>query len=228
MKIVRSLVVLAVAVILIGALVALLGRDRSDGSTGDPKVAFVSQATPDCKIGGVSPLKVRRVGGVVVRRSPPTILACGTSPAYGQFYVVGFDTNNGLCVSVDSIGQGETYGVICRDPRIPWIDFCKAGPGCVLRYTQAHDFNVVLGVVTPRVKGIRASVGGAPEVEDVAIAQVGGGLLRRLHRKEPVGFFAAFVPRCVPADDVRLEMLNAERSRIALMRETGGPPSSCQ
>lgn len=226
MKTLRLSLLIAGAGILIVA-VAALSACGSEAPDGDRETAFVSRADPGCDVGGVSPVDVPRSGGVIVTQSPPTILACGTSPSEDRFYLVGFDTNHGICVTVDSVRQGETNGVICRDPRIPWLDFCEKGPGCVLRDTPVHDFTQILGVLDPKVKGIRASVKGSEEISDVTVATLDGELLRSLHRKEPVGFFALSLPGCVPVDDVRLEMLDAKGAELGLAHEPGNAPSLC-
>jgi hypothetical protein len=210
------------------ALLAVSGCGGGEEPQPSRAVAFVDPASPDCDVGTPSALKLVRTGGVITMRTQPLVLACGSSPAFGSFKVVGFDTNHGICVSVDGIDRGKTYGAICRDPRTPWLEFCEDSRGCVLRVEQEPAHTVILGLVSRRVAGIRASTESPGEIGDVAVVQVDGDLLQRLHRKEPFGLFALALPGCVPIDRVRLEMLDADGSRVGLARETGGLPSNCK
>jgi len=210
------------------ALVGLSGCG-DDAPDGQRETAFAGRAaSPACDVGGVAPLKVQRVRpSIIEMQSPPLILACGKSSLSDRFYIVGFDTDKGICVSVDSMRQGESYGIICKIPGRSWFDFCQDQRGCILRSEYLHGFTEIAGVLTRKAKGIRAAVRGDDEIAGLTMGGVADGLLRRLDSREPFNFFALFLPGCVPVEDLRLQMLNARGSPLGPVRETGGPPSPC-
>lgn len=223
-----DLLLLIAAVVVASVVLSACGGGGDDPPPRESKVAFAGEAGSGCDVGSVSPVKVVRVGSVITMRTPPLILSCGTSAALGNFYIVGFDTNHGICVAVDSVKQGKTYGVICRDPRTPWLDFCEKGPGCVLRNEQDPAFTLVLGLTDVQVKGLRASIESPGKIDDVTVADVSGDLLGQLNRKEAFGLFAVALPGCEPIDRVRMEMLDADGAGMGLARESGGLPSTCK
>lgn len=211
------------------AIVAIALLAGCGDSAGGPSTSTtaVSVASPSCDLGGVSPLRIARVGGPIVRKSPVRILACGSEGAGRPFYIVGFDTNHGTCLSLDRPHQGKTYGVYCRAFGATWMELCeKAKAGCLLRYMNEDGRTLLLGIVPPQVRKLEASVRtGAPA--DLALAQVDSRLQRLIDRREAVGFVAASLPGCVPVGAIRLTTAAAEGKRLGAMPPYNGSVTPC-
>lgn len=217
--------------LLAGAAIAtsFAGCGGSSEPGGEETIAVAGRSTPACDLGGVSPLKIARVGGVIVRKSPVRILACGRSPSYGVFYIVGYDTNNGTCVGVDAMSLRKTYGFICRQFGIPWIDFCtKSKIGCVLRYQSEDGSTLAFGTVSADFRAVKASVSDGAEIGGIALARVDAELQKLIHRREPVVFFAVSLPGCVPQREIRLEALETEHSSSGSAIQPDSVPLQCR
>jgi hypothetical protein len=218
----------AALLLLLGFAFIGCGGGSDDDSNRTRAVALVGAAEPKCKTGEVSPLEVERVGGPITMESPARIIACARTAAKGEFVIVGFDTNNGLCVAIDRIDQGKTYDGICRDPRVSWLEFCEGAPGCVLRFTSGEGFTSIAGVLDPKVKRLRVDAGDSGEVEGLAVGELDGRLLRSLDAKEEIGYFLVLLAGCAPLDSVHLEMLGADGATLGRARESGGGSPTCR
>jgi hypothetical protein len=108
---------------------------------------------------------------------------------------------------------------MCVEPRDDWTKECFGSIGCIHGFIHEPDFTLIEGPLDPQVKTLRVRVGRKPLRKGIEVTQVGAPIARRLHRAEPLGYFAAIIRGCVPSDAVKIELLNAKGSSLG---EGGG------
>jgi hypothetical protein len=205
--------------VLAGILLSALLRGSADGSSGTDHVVFVSSGKGSCRIGQSAALHAPRAGGPRSLRSPVLVLACGQSRSQGRVQIVGYATTAGICVSIDNLRWRESHGGLCKPEQARWSDLCASAPACILGTSKPHGYTEISGILAPQVRGIRVESGRTVvSGSDIALAQVSGGLLARLHQAEPFGYFVVFLPGCVPPEKARVELLGGDGAALGTAR----------
>lgn len=150
----------------------------------------------------------------------PVALACLRDRRYGGTAIVGYEDSSATpCVTPyihRLIGSTE---ILCEVGGTPWTVQCEGDPGCIHYFMHEPDFTELDGPLEAQARGIRVFIDGRPFEGGVVVAHVEGRLEHSIGAREPFGYFAIFVDRCVVPDQVKIEFLGAGGS---LLGETRG------
>ena len=140
---------------------------------------------------------------------PATVLGCSGDQVDAGALIVGYPLpgGGGSCVSAYSARLRRAFDELCEPPGSPWLSQCE-GPGCVHYFQHTRKWSVLDGPVEKDTVGIRILVGHEVLLEGVMHADVQGRRLRRIGAEEPFDFFAAYIPRCVEPQKVKVELID--------------------
>jgi hypothetical protein len=196
--------------------------------------AATSSASPrgNCKVGEPTGHPTQRFGhppgqaSPVKFYSPVLVLACGRTGFLraGPLEILGFDTSEGLCTTVQVAAAGMQFGGECESVEGSWHEFTQAplswwGAGWSGGGGTPSQTNLA-GKIDPAVAKVevRFRRQGRIWTKAATVAQVGGELTSKLGVSEPFGRFAALLPGCVPPPAIRVvargangEFLGAQR-----------------
>jgi hypothetical protein len=223
---------LIASVLFLAVIVAALGI-QTPASTS----AATGSASPhgNCKVGEPTSSPTERFGhppghaSPVKFYSPVLVLACGRTGFLraGPLEILGFDTSEGLCTSVQVVPAGMQFGGECESVEGSWHEFTQAplswwGAGWSGGGGEPSQTNLA-GKVDPDVAKVevRFPRQGRIWTKAATVAQVDGGLLSKLGVSEPFGRFAALLPGCVPPKEINVvargaggEFLGSQRGRF--------------
>lgn len=150
-------------------------------------------------------------------KGPTLALAC-LHDRVAKAVIVGYASpegeNAGYCATSYRGGPNQAPTENCGAPSVPWNWSCQGAQGCVRSFIHQGGMTGLDGPLTQKATGVRILVRGKPLREGVAVARVRGETLKLIDADEPFGFFLAFIPGCVPPDQVKVELLDATGSRI--------------
>ncbi len=140
---------------------------------------------------------------------PATVLGCSTDQVDAGALIVGYPLpeGGGTCVSAYSARLEEAFDELCEPPGSGWLSQCE-GRGCIHYFRHDRRDSVLDGPVDRATVGIRILVGHEVLFEGVMHADVQGKRLRRIGAEEPFDYFAAYIPRCVEPQKVKVEMID--------------------
>lgn len=140
---------------------------------------------------------------------PATVLGCSTDRVDAGALIVGYPLpeGGGSCVSAYSARLQQAFDQLCEPPGSSWLSQCE-GPGCIHYFHHTPDSTVLDGPVEKETVGIRILVGHTVLLEGVMHADVQGKRYRKFGAEEPFDYFAAFIPRCVEPDKVKVELID--------------------
>lgn len=198
-----------IALVLSLAVIVTAFGVRTPASTS----AATGSASPhNCKVGEPTSSPTARFGHPPGHASPVKfysrvlVLACGRTGFLraGPLEILGFDTSEGLCTSVQVAAAGMQFGGECEPVEDSWYRFTQAplwwwGAGWSEGGSRPSQTNLA-GNVDPDVAKVevRFRRQGRIWTKAATVAQVDGGLLAKLGVSEAFGRFAALLPGCVP------------------------------
>jgi hypothetical protein len=124
--------------------------------------------------------------------------------------IVGYPIpGGGSCVSAYSSALGEAFGELCETSGTGWTSQCER-EGCIHYFGHQPKSTVLAGPVPAEMEGVWVAVDGKQVIEGVMLTTPHGRWLGRIGAKEPFGYFAAYIPRCVEPDQVSVHMVHAD------------------
>lgn len=215
-------------------IVAALGI-RTPASTS--AVTDSASSRGNCKVGEPTSSPRQRFGhppghAVPVKfYSPVLVLACGRTGFLhaDPLEILGYDTSEGLCTSVQVAAAGMQFGGGCEPAEGGWHGFTQAplywwGAGWAGGGSSPSQTNLA-GDIDPDVAKVevRFPRQGRIWTKAATVAQVDGALLSKLGISEPFGRFAALLPGCVPPKAINVvargadgEFLGSQRGRFEI------------
>ncbi len=191
----------------------------------------------NCKVGEPTAHQAQRFGhppgkaSPVKFYSPILVLACGRTGFLhaGPLEILGYDTSEGLCTTVQVVAVGMQFGGECEPVEGMWHGFTQAplswwGAGWSGGGGGASQTNLS-GDVDPDVAKVEVRFlrHGKIWTKAATVAQVEGELLSKLGVSEPFGRFAALLPGCVPPKEINVvargaagEFLGSQRGRFEI------------
>lgn len=163
--------------------------------------------------------------------SPVLVLACGRTGFLraGPLEILGFDTSEGLCTTVQVTAAGMQFGGECEPVEGTWHGFTEApltwsGAGWSGGDNTPSQTNLAGKIDTDVAKvEVRFRRQGRIWTKAATVAQVEGGLLAKLGVSEPFGRFAALLPGCVPPKEINVvargangEFLGSQRGHFEI------------
>lgn len=174
--------------------------------------------------------------------TPVLVLACGRTGFLraGPLEILGFDTREGLCTTVQVASAGMQFGGECEPVEGSWHEFTQAplswwGAGWSEGGSRPSQTNLA-GKIDPDVVKVevRFPRQGRIWTKAATVAQVEGELLSKLGVSEPFGRFAALLPGCVPPKEINVvargadgEFLGSQRGRFET-RDFCNPAAAAQ
>lgn len=151
---------------------------------------------------------------------PALVLGCLREPRHGTVAIVSYVSGNGrTCATTYNLRLRRLGRGMCVGPEDDWTKDCYGYIGCIRGFIHEPGYTLIEGPLDPQIRELQMRIGGRPLREGVEVTRVGASIARRLQRAEPLGYFVAIVPGCVPPESVKLELLNAKGSSLG---EGGG------
>jgi hypothetical protein len=209
-------------------LVLCAGAAGCGGSSGEGATAVKTPPPAPCEIGkSISSHLTAAPAAWTSGPRPAIALTCSADRVDSGAAIAGYPIpGGGSCVSAYSSRLEEAFGELCETSGTGWTAQCERR-GCVHYFRHEQSSTVVAGPVAGGISGAWVSIDGKQVVEGVIFTAVHGKRLAAIGAKEPFGYFAAYIPRCVEPEEVKIHMATGGSKQIGLADEWDVAEAKC-